>query len=496
MKTIIQEILRAQLRGGTITEYSSVRSNVYRMSYHQYNNGHYQRNTGYNNNNNNNYQQRNNGYGYQNGYQDHNNRSNNYGQRDTYPSRERGATRTHHINDNIVRSTNQLYMGDLDLSWTEDTIKEIWKTLGEESIRVKMMMNNIMNNNNTRFSGGNTTTNSDNTKNQGYCFIEFSTNEQAANALLKNGMNIPIFPQRRLKLNWGSGGNSNNNNSNSNNNNYNNAKPTDESNMSSNDTNYSVFVGDLAPNVTESQLYELFNDKYPSMIERTRVMIDRVTGVSKGYGFVKFINAAIQSRAMIELQGAYLNGRAIKINSTGQRQQSQPQYSTDPKSIGNGNDNKYPNKNNKHHNKINKLSLFMLPVQQLPRMNHMTDPNNTTLYITKISPYVNELELEEYFKPFGSYYDKLRIFAPEEDDGDTNNNRPSSKSYYQQGIIQYVNRYDAERAMVALHQYAIDDIPLQLSWGLPVDDDKLKIKQQDIQLQAQPSYPNDIYSYV
>ncbi|SMN17951.1 similar to Saccharomyces cerevisiae YHR086W NAM8 RNA binding protein, component of the U1 snRNP protein [Maudiozyma saulgeensis] len=463
------------------------------MSYHQYN-SHYQRNTGYtnSNSNNNNYQQRHGGYGYQSGFQDnrHTNRSNNYSQRE--------PTRTHPINNasnntttnNALRSTNQLYMGDLDFSWTQDTIKEIWKTLGEENIRVKMMMNNNNNNNNSRFGDNTTIGNKDITKNQGYCFIEFSTNEQAANALLKNGMNIPSFPQRRLKLNWGSGGNVTHSN-----NTLGTATATNKSIDETNNTNnYSLFVGDLAPNVTESQLYELFNDKYPTMIERARVMIDRITGVSKGYGFVKFINSNIQSRAMIELQGTYLNGRAIKINSTGQgRQQTQP--FTDKKLIGIN--EKYPNKQyHNNNNKINKLSLFMLPVQQLPKLNHMTDPNNTTLYISKISPYVNESDLEEYFKPFGPYYNNLQIFKRDNDENNINTN--DSKSY-RQGIVQYVNRYDAERAMIALHQYPIDGIPLQISWGLPIDVNQYNEKtqiHQDIQFKPQPSYPDDVYTYV
>ncbi|KAG0653256.1 hypothetical protein C6P45_004013, partial [Maudiozyma exigua] len=313
--------------------------------------------------------------------------------------------------------------------------------------------------------------NADNIKNNsGYCFIEFNTHEQASNALMKNGMSIPYYPQRRLKLNWGNSGSH------------------QKHHGGDNSTNYSIFVGDLAPNVTDSQLYELFNNKYPSSIESVKVMIDRITGVSKGYGFVNFSNIESQRRSVIELQGTYLNGRAIKIGSTGQSSSSSQQKG----SIDNErNVTKREGNNGMHSNNKTRFSLFMLPVQQLPKLNHMTDPNNTTLYVTKISPYINLEEFQEYFKPFGTII--LCEFINTLN-GNSNNNY---SKMYQQAIIQYKNRYDAEKTMISLQQYPINDIPLQISWGLPIsrvynkDIDAIKLSSS---IEPQPAYPRTIYS--
>lgn len=75
--------------------------------------------------------------------------------------------------------------------------------------------------------------------------------------------------------------------------------------------NCSIFVGDLAPNVTESQLFELFINRYAST-SHAKIVHDQVTGMSKGYGFVKFTNSDEQQLALSEMQGVFLNGRAIK----------------------------------------------------------------------------------------------------------------------------------------------------------------------------------------
>ena len=444
------------------------------MSYHQYHNnnsgGYYQRNSGYNNNN---YQQRNNNnngnttrgntgyrnpYGYQDNTRNNYNRQewNNFSSRDGQ-SRQMSPNNAYvHNDNNTTDSNNQLYMGELDFSWTEEDIKQIWHGLGEGNVKVKLM------------KSGNSRFNDDTSKNNsGYCFIEFNTHEQASNALMKNGMSIPNYPQRRLKLNWGNSGSSHHHG-------------TDNS------IKYSIFVGDLAPNVTDSQLYELFNNKYPSSIESVKVMVDRVTGVSKGYGFVNFSNIESQKRSMTELQGTYLNGRAIKIGSTGQSTpSSQQKGSTDNER------NVTRKEGSTTHSSKNRFSLFMLPVQQIPKLNHMTDPNNSTLYVTKISPYISLEEIQEYFKPFGTiilceFINTLK--------GNTNN---SNNNVYQQAIFQYVNRYDAEKAMISLHQYPINDIPLQISWGLPIsreynkDSETIKLS---LPATPQPAYPRTIYS--
>ena len=70
-----------------------------------------------------------------------------------------------------------------------------------------------------------------------------------------------------------------------------------------NPKDYSVFVGDLAPEVSNSDLFAVFrspvlslrNDREPRFIrpflscKSAKIMLDPVTGVSRGYGFVRYV---------------------------------------------------------------------------------------------------------------------------------------------------------------------------------------------------------------
>ena len=49
----------------------------------------------------------------------------------------------------------------------------------------------------------------------------------------------------------------------------------------------SLFVGDLAPDVSDIILQEYFRQFYPS-VRSAKVITDAATGRSKGYGFVRF----------------------------------------------------------------------------------------------------------------------------------------------------------------------------------------------------------------
>ena len=111
---------------------------------------------------------------------------------------------------------------------------------------------------------------------------------------------------------------------------------------------YSIFVGDLAPEVSNSDLVAVFrnpvlglrNDREPRFIrpftscKSAKIMLDPVTGVSRGYGFVRygcfhylsslspadinlcahnrFTEEADQQRALIEMHGLYCLSRPSK----------------------------------------------------------------------------------------------------------------------------------------------------------------------------------------
>jgi hypothetical protein len=86
---------------------------------------------------------------------------------------------------------------------------------------------------------------------------------------------------------------------------------------------YSIFVGDIAADVTNADLMNVFRnpnlglrgDFPPRLIApflsccNAKVMVDSVTGISKGYGFVRFTSEADQKRALLEMQGLYCKSR-------------------------------------------------------------------------------------------------------------------------------------------------------------------------------------------
>ncbi|XP_054079420.1 tRNA selenocysteine 1-associated protein 1 isoform X2 [Rissa tridactyla] len=80
-----------------------------------------------------------------------------------------------------------------------------------------------------------------------------------------------------------------------------------------NSPEYSLFVGDLTPDVDDGMLYEFFVKVYPSC-RGGKVVLDQA-GVSKGYGFVKFTDELEQKRALTECQGAVgLGSKPVRLS--------------------------------------------------------------------------------------------------------------------------------------------------------------------------------------
>ncbi|CAE6334265.1 unnamed protein product [Rhizoctonia solani] len=91
---------------------------------------------------------------------------------------------------------------------------------------------------------------------------------------------------------------------------------------------FSIFVGDLAPETTNADLVAVFRnpllglraDREPRVIRpftscrSAKIMVSPETGVSKGYGFVRFTDEADQQRALIEMQGLYCLSRPMRLS--------------------------------------------------------------------------------------------------------------------------------------------------------------------------------------
>lgn len=126
---------------------------------------------------------------------------------------------------------------------------------------------------------------------EGYGFIEM-TSHGAAERILQtyNGTPMPNGEQN-FRLNWAS---------------FSGGDKRDDS------PDFTIFVGDLAADVTDFMLQETFRAHFPS-VKGAKVVIDRLTGRTKGYGFVRFGDESEQLRAMTEMNGAFCSTRPMRV---------------------------------------------------------------------------------------------------------------------------------------------------------------------------------------
>ncbi len=73
-----------------------------------------------------------------------------------------------------------------------------------------------------------------------------------------------------------------------------------------------IYVGNLSYKVSDQELMEVF-EEFGNVIS-AKVIKDRETGRSKGFGFVEMDNDEEAQEAIDELDGAEINGRAVKVN--------------------------------------------------------------------------------------------------------------------------------------------------------------------------------------
>ncbi|CAI6288348.1 unnamed protein product [Periconia digitata] len=77
---------------------------------------------------------------------------------------------------------------------------------------------------------------------------------------------------------------------------------------------FSIFVGNLSPNVDELTLIKLFQSRYTSC-DSAKVMYDPISRISRGYGFVRFTSEEEQQRAITEMQGMICGDQPMRISS-------------------------------------------------------------------------------------------------------------------------------------------------------------------------------------
>ncbi len=73
-----------------------------------------------------------------------------------------------------------------------------------------------------------------------------------------------------------------------------------------------LFVGGLSWGTTDDRLKEAFSRV--GEVSEARVITDRETGRSRGFGFVTYADPALADQAIKELDGQELDGRTIRVN--------------------------------------------------------------------------------------------------------------------------------------------------------------------------------------
>ena len=85
-----------------------------------------------------------------------------------------------------------------------------------------------------------------------------------------------------------------------------------------------LYVGNLSFETTENDLQDLFEQH--GQVNEVRLMMDRMTGKSRGFAFVTMNDDAQAKAAMSALNGREVNGRALTVNEARPREERPRPY--------------------------------------------------------------------------------------------------------------------------------------------------------------------------
>ena len=199
----------------------------------------------------------------------------------------------------------------------------------------------------------------------GYGFIEFENRNQASEALeALNGKPLPNS-NKTFKLNWAS---------------YNTNK-----NNQNNPNEFSIYVCELNPSVKSDKLRDFFKEKYKSVFD-AKIIIDPSTKISKGYGFVKFHDKAESERAINEMNGQIIEGKAMKTGNATYKKNDKKQNNN----INNNNNNFQSDFGNLQN--MQNDPNFLMNQQYLLNfyLANGYQPNNNLAYLTQLSQMMNQ----------------------------------------------------------------------------------------------------------
>ncbi|KAK7321710.1 hypothetical protein VNO77_32593 [Canavalia gladiata] len=228
---------------------------------------------------------------------------------------------------------------------------------------------------------------------EGYGFVEFYSHATAEKVLQNYAGVLMPNTEQPFRLNW--------------------ATFSTGDKGSDNVPDLSIFVGDLAADVTDSLLHETFASVYPS-VKAAKVVFDANTGRSKGYGFVRFGDDNERSQAMTQMNGVYCSSRPMRIGAATPRKSSGHQQGGQSNGTSGQSE---------------------------------ADSTNTTIFVGGLDPNVTDEDLRQ---PFSQYGDIVSVKIP------------VGKGC---GFVQFVNRNNAEEALQKLNGTMIGKQTVRLSWG-------------------------------
>ncbi|XP_038705036.1 polyadenylate-binding protein RBP47-like [Tripterygium wilfordii] len=232
---------------------------------------------------------------------------------------------------------------------------------------------------------------------EGYGFVEFFTHATAEKVLQSyTGILMPNTEQP-FRLNW--------------------ATFSTGEKRSDNCPDVSIFVGDLASDVTDSLLHETFASKYPS-VKAAKVVIDSGTGRSKGYGFVRFGDDNERTQAMTEMNGVYCSSRPMRIGAATPRKSSGYQQGGYASNGGSAQGTQSDG-----------------------------DSTNSTIFVGGLDPSITDEDLKQSFSQYGEII-SVKI--------------PVGKGC---GFVQFASRNNAEEALQKLNGTVVGKQTVRLSWG-------------------------------
>jgi RNA recognition motif-containing protein len=80
-----------------------------------------------------------------------------------------------------------------------------------------------------------------------------------------------------------------------------------------------IYVGNLSYGMSEDELRDAFSAF--GEVSSVKILMDRETGRSRGFGFVEMPNKNEAEQAIAQLNGKDLGGRALRINEARPREQ-------------------------------------------------------------------------------------------------------------------------------------------------------------------------------